>query len=1841
MTVKLTLIEDTDVNSPVTILVGPRGVVGPSSYDGWIALGNVGTEIEYQDWLSDGAITKTTDNVTAAQLAETNAAASEIAAATSETNTSISEAAASVSETNAAASEAASLVSETNAATSETAAAGSATASATSAAGALVSEDAAAASAAAALISENNADASETVATTKAAEAVVSATAASASEVAAAGSETASALSETNAAASELSASTDAATATTQAGIATTQATASSTSATAAQTAQTAAELAETGAETALASGLVAQTAAELAETNAAASEAGVAADAATATTKAAESVTSAAAALASQTSATASQTAAATSKTAAELAEVNAEAAEANASASEIASATSETNAATSATASATSATASAGSATAASTSESNAATSAATATTKASEASTSAGLAATAKTAAETAQTAAELAEVNAAADAAQTSSDLAAVAAIFDTFDDRYLGPKATAPTLDNDGDPLLVGAVYWNTTDNKTQFWNGAAWEDSEAAAAASAQAASDAQIAAEVAQAAAEAAQTSATSSANSATTSASNASTSETNAASSETAAATSASTATTQASAAGTSATNALASETAAGASETAAAGSASSAGSSATAASGSATAASDSATAAGTSATNAAASETAAAGSAATASTDATTATTQAGIATTAATAAGVSETNAAASEASAAIDAGTATTQAGVATTQAGLASTSATAAQTAQTAAELAETNAGSSETAAAASASSASTDAGTATTQAGIATTQASTATTQASAASTSASNAAASETAAGTSESNAAGSATAAGTSATNAANSATAAQTAETATVAARDDFFTRYIGQYVDDAAANASGYTITEGVFYWNSTSNGLLIHDGTGWNQAVLEAGDALVPANNLSDLINAATARTNLGLGTAAVTAATNYATAAQGSTADSALQPGDIGSSVQGYSATLAGTTASFTTADETKLDGIEAGATADQTPAQLMTAIKTVDGSGSLLDADLLDGQHASAFATAAQGATADTATQPGDAISTLTNDTGFITSADGGAAATAATLATARTISLGGDVTGSTSFNGSGNVTITATVADDSHNHTTANVDGLDAALALKAPLASPALTGTPTAPTAVSTTNTTQIASTAFVKAVVADLVAAAPGTMDTLNEIAAALGDDPNFATTMTNSLAGKASTASVANAGNWDTAFGWGDHSVSGYLTTVSWAAVTGKPTTFTPSAHSHPISEISDWPVAVTMTEAGYLDGVTSSIQTQLNGKAASAHTHTTAQVTGLDTALAGKATTAQGALADTALQPATIGSTVQGYSAVLNATTASFLVADEAKLDGIEAGADVTDTTNVTAAGALMDSEVTNLAAVKAFNPASYLGVSAKAADSELLDGLDSAAFLRSDQDDSFTTLTGTEVTVTGTTYWKVSQADDALQRADARDEGTTFSRLYWYGQNDTGGTSNFRHAWYDGAEYIHVTALSGGIDFTGTASHMTIGGNQVFHDGYHPNADTLTTSRTISLGGDVTGSASFNGSANVTITATIADDSHNHIIANVDGLQTALDGKATTAQGAKADTAVQPAAIANSANWDTAYAWGNHASAGYAAASHTHSTANVTGLDAALAAKAPLASAALTGVPTAPTAALATNTTQLATTAFVLANSTTDVALADITDWPAGVTATEAGYLNGVSSSIQTQLNGKAATSHTHPISSISDWPTSISMTEVDYLNGVTNYIQTQLDSKSSLTSTNTWTQAQTFNNGMTIYGNSSVINQMTFTTPPHAGQFEQGVLSNSGATINLGLDLTAMHVITLNQNTTLNFSSTAAMGGSVTCTILVHNTGGTFTLTWPSGILTEGNAALEAPASGKKALYVVSSYDPYSLPVYMVAQIGVDFV
>ena len=224
----------------------------------------------------------------------------------------------------------------------------------------------------------------------------------------------------------------DAAAATSSANAAASSATAAAASATAAASSATAAASSATDAQTAQTAAETAQTGAETAETNA--------------TTQATNAATSATAASTSATNAATSETNASNSASAASTSATNAATSASNAS-------TSETNAASSATAAASSATTATTQATAASTSATNAATSA----------TNSAASATTATNAATAAQ-------------AAQAAAELAA-----DNFDDTYLGAKASDPSVDNDGDPLNAGDLYFNTTSSVLKYYDGSAWQ----------------------------------------------------------------------------------------------------------------------------------------------------------------------------------------------------------------------------------------------------------------------------------------------------------------------------------------------------------------------------------------------------------------------------------------------------------------------------------------------------------------------------------------------------------------------------------------------------------------------------------------------------------------------------------------------------------------------------------------------------------------------------------------------------------------------------------------------------------------------------------------------------------------------------------------------------------------------------------------------------------------------------------------------------------------------------------------------------------------------------------------------------------------------------------------------------------------------------------------------------------------------------------------------------------------------------------------------------------------------------------------------------------------
>ena len=274
------------------------------------------------------------------------------------------------------------------------------------------------------------------------------------------GSATSAAISAASAAVSATSAATSATSAAASATASANSATASATSASAAATSATSASASATAAATSATSAAASATAAATSATSAAASAATAAASVATIAGFATSAANSATAAATSATSAAASATAAATSA-------ASAAASTSAAAASAAAAATSEVNAATSATSAANSATAAATSAT-------NAANSATASATSASSASASATAAATSATSAATSATAAATS-----ASSALTSANSAA--ASYDQFDDRYLGDKTSDPTVDNDGNPLLTGALYFNTAIGAMKVYDGSSWD----------------------------------------------------------------------------------------------------------------------------------------------------------------------------------------------------------------------------------------------------------------------------------------------------------------------------------------------------------------------------------------------------------------------------------------------------------------------------------------------------------------------------------------------------------------------------------------------------------------------------------------------------------------------------------------------------------------------------------------------------------------------------------------------------------------------------------------------------------------------------------------------------------------------------------------------------------------------------------------------------------------------------------------------------------------------------------------------------------------------------------------------------------------------------------------------------------------------------------------------------------------------------------------------------------------------------------------------------------------------------------------------------------------
>ncbi|HAY2483489.1 TPA: phage tail protein [Escherichia coli] len=428
----------------------------------------------------------------------------------------------------------------------------------------------------------------------------------------------------------------------------------------------------------------------------------------------------------------------------------------------------------------------------------------------------------------------------------------------------------------------------------------------------------------------------------------------------------------------------------------------------------------------------------------------------------------------------TDAAASSRAASTSAGQAASSAQSASSSAGTASTKAREAAKSAAAAE-------SSKSAAATSASAAKTSETNAAASQKSAATSASTATTKASEAATSARGAAASKEAAKSSETNASSSASSAASSATAAGNSAKAAKTSET-----------------------NAKSSETAAG-------------------QSASAAAGSKTAAA------LSASAASTSAGQASASATAA--------GKSAESAASSASTATTKAGKATEQA--TAAARSASAAKTSETNAKTSADNAASSKAAAASSASSAASSASSASASKDEATRQASAAKGSATTASTKATEATGSATAAAQSKSTAE--SAATRAETAAKRAEDIASAVAledASTTKKGIVQLSSATNSTSESLAATPKAVKAVMGETNKKAPLNSPALTGTPTTPTARQGTNNTQIASTAYVMAAIAALVDSSPDALNTLNELAAALGNDPNFATTMTSALAGK-------------------------------------------------------------------------------------------------------------------------------------------------------------------------------------------------------------------------------------------------------------------------------------------------------------------------------------------------------------------------------------------------------------------------------------------------------------------------------------------------------------------------------------------------------------------------------------------------------------------------------------------------------------------------------------------------------------------------
>ena len=437
------------------------------------------------------------------------------------------------------------------------------------------------------------------------------------------------------------------------------------------------------------------------------------------------------------------------------------------------------------------------------------------------------------------------------------------------------------------------------------------------------------------------------------------------------------------------------------------------------------------------------------------------------------------------------------------------------------------------------------------------------------------------------------------------------------------------------------------------------------------------------------------------------------------------------------------------------------------------------------------------------------------------------GSLTGNVTGDvTGNLTGNVTGNADTATKLATARTVQLSGDVTGSATFDGSANINITATVGDDSHAHVIANVDGLQAALDAKADDST-----TITAGNGLTGGGTLGVNTTLSVGA----------GTGVIVNADNVAIGQD--VATTATPTFAGGTYTGDVSWGDNDKAIFGAGSDLQIYHDGATNHSIINEIGTGNLKLQGTNVVIEASNG----TATQAEFFAGDANRFY--YNNALKLATTSTGIDVTGnisVSGTVDGRDVSTDGAKLDGIEAGATGDQTAAEIRALVEAATDSnvFTDADHTKLNGIEAGATADQTA----------SEI--LTAIKTVDG------SGSGLDADTLDGVQGSSFLRSDADDTstgritFSNVADTQITVTGggSSWGGITFAD-----ANGSDN------IYFWGSTGTfaigggGSTVSGKKLHVDGGMSVGVNADTTAMPTNGIFSEgaISVGGNTVWHQG------------------------------------------------------------------------------------------------------------------------------------------------------------------------------------------------------------------------------------------------------------------------------------------------------------------------------------------------------------------------------------------------